>query len=63
MNELQHSKTWYRRGKVYKAKTMEALKELHAPPAVKPGSEPKGIANAQKPRRAGKAAAAAKDKG
>jgi hypothetical protein len=45
MNEIQSSKNWARRGKVYQAKTMAALKELYAPAAdpKKPGDEPKGV--------------------
>jgi hypothetical protein len=53
-NELARQNNWFRRGKVYKAKTFEALGELYAP--TLPGTEPKGISksqgkrtNAQKP--------------
>ncbi len=44
-SELSASQAWYKRGKTYRAKTLDALKELYAhSPVTKPGHEPKGIA-------------------
>ena len=51
MNELESSKTWYKRGSTYRAKSLEALKTLYTvtDENPKPGSDPKGVKRKETP--------------